>query len=58
MIKRVFSLPPSEARKIRARQLRGSMSIVHDKESYLCYYVDEYENWKPKKRGRKPKIEK
>ena len=55
MIKRVFSLPPSEARKIRARQLRGSMSIVHDKESYLCYYVDEYENWKPKKRGRKSK---
>ena len=53
MIKRVFSLPPAEARKIRGRQLRGSMSTVYDKESYLCYYVDEYENWEPKKRGRK-----
>ena len=32
MIKRVFSLPPAEARKIRGRQLRGSMSTVYDKE--------------------------
>ena len=55
MIKRVFSLPPSEARKIRGRQQRGSMSVIYDDECYLCFDVEEYANWKPLKRGRKTK---
>ena len=54
MIKRVFDLDSSEARKVRARQKKGTMSEIYDDNRYLCYDVGEYENWTPKKPGRKP----
>ena len=55
MIKRVFTLDKSEARKIRARQKNGTMTEIYDDDCYICYDVDEYKKWKPKKVGRKTK---
>lgn len=53
-IKRLFSLSHNEARKIRARQLAGTMSEFYDEEQYLCYSEEEYKSYTGKKRGRKP----
>ena len=55
MIKRVFSLPPAKARKIRARQKNGTMKEIYDDDCFICFDVEEYNNWKPLKRGRKAK---
>lgn len=51
-IKRLISLTHSEACKIRARQLVGTMTEFYDSENYLCYSEEEYKKYKPKKRGR------
>ena len=53
-MKRLIELPLSEASKIRSRQKKGTMSELYDDEDYLCFDEIEYENWKPKKNGRKP----
>ena len=53
-MKRLISLTHSEASKIRSRQKKGTMSELYDDEQYLCYDESEYENWLPKKNGRKP----
>ena len=55
MIKRVYELSKSESAKIRARQKSGTMSEIYDDDCYICFDVDEYQNWKPLKRGRKAK---
>lgn len=55
MIKRVFELDKTEARKIRARQRCGTMEEYYDDDCYICYDTKEYENWRPSKVGRKPK---
>lgn len=55
MIKRVFEMLPTDARKIRARQKNGTMTEIYDDDGFICYDVDEYNSWKPKKRGRKAK---
>lgn len=54
-IKRLISLPHSEACKIRARQLAGTMTEFYDDEQYLCFSEEELKNYKPKKRGRPSK---
>lgn len=56
-MKRLVCLDLAEARKIRGRQLRGSMTELYDEEDYLCYDEEELKNWSPKKRGRKVKRE-
>lgn len=53
MIKRVFSMPHSEAVKIRNRQRKGTMKEIYDDDCYLCFDVEEYANWTPKKSGRR-----
>ena len=55
MIKKVFSMPHSEAVKIRSRQQKGTMKEIFDDDCCICFDVDEYNNWKPKKAGRKTK---
>lgn len=57
-IKRLISLKHSEASKIRSRQLNGTMKEYFDDEKYLCFDEEEYNMWKPKKNGRKPKTKK
>lgn len=54
MILRVFSLPHAEARKIRARQLAGTMKTYLDERGYICYDDEELASYIPKKDGRKP----
>lgn len=54
-MKRLVCLDLAEARKIRGRQLRGSMTELYDDENYLCYDEEELKNWTPLKCGRKPK---
>lgn len=54
MIVRVFALPHAEARKIRARQLVGTMKTYIDERGYICYDDEELANYQPKKDGRKP----
>ena len=51
---RLISLPKSQAVKIRRRQKEGTMTEVFDKEQYLCFIQKEYDEWKPRKVGRKP----
>lgn len=51
---RLNDLPRNDARKIRARQLYGTMKVEYDDQGYICYDEDEYRAWKPKKSGRKP----
>lgn len=53
-IKRLIDLPRNEANKIRARQKAGSMNEYYDDENYLCYSVQELENFQKAKAGRKP----
>lgn len=53
-IKRLIDLPRNEANKIRARQKAGSMNEYYDDKNYLCYSVQELENYKKGKAGRKP----
>lgn len=52
---RLSSLSRSDANKIRERQKKGTMKEYFDKENYLCFDQKEYDNWKPKKVGRKAK---
>lgn len=54
-MKRLIELTHEQARKIRARQLAGTMTELYDEEKYLCFDEKELEKWKPKKVGRKPK---
>lgn len=54
-LKRVISLPHSEAMKIYARINNGTMKEYFDDEEYLCYDKEELKNWKSKKVGRKPR---
>lgn len=56
MIKRICELNKTEASKIRARQKNGTMEEYYDDDCYICYDVDEYKNWKPRKNGRKVKM--
>jgi len=53
---RLNDLPKTQAGKIRARQRRGTMTIVVDEENYVCFIKKEYDEWKPKRAGRKPAI--
>lgn len=52
MIKRVIDA--KEKNLIYSRQQRGRMTQLFDEEGYTCYDEEEFENWKPKKIGRKP----
>lgn len=52
---KLIDLSHNEYRKIRNRQLRGNMKIYYDNLGYICYDRYEYENYKPQKKGRKPK---
>lgn len=54
-IKRLISLPHSEACKIRARQLAGTITELYDADNYLCYSEEELKRYKPRKCGRPPK---
>lgn len=54
-LKRLISLPHSEATKIRERQKAGTMTEFYDDEQYLCYSEEELQSYKPKKRGRPSK---
>lgn len=53
-IKRLIDLSRTEAGKIRARQKAGAMKEYYDEENYLCYSIQELENYKKGKAGRKP----
>lgn len=55
-IVRLIDMTKTDAQKIRARQRQGTMSTVFDKENYLCFIKKEYDEWKPKRAGRKPAI--
>lgn len=52
---RLNDLSRNDARKIRARQIRGRMQVKFDDQNYICYDEDELNAWQSKKRGRKPK---
>lgn len=55
-LKRIAELSRTEASRIRARQNQKTMSVYFDDENYMCFDLDEYNNWKSKKVGRKPKF--
>lgn len=57
-MKRMIDLSPSEAAKIRKRQVNGTMNEYYDDDNYLCFSEEEYANWKPRKCGRKVKSKK
>lgn len=53
MLKRVIDLPTvTEAKKVYERIRRGSMSYHEDSEGYALYDTEEFDNFKPKKKGR------
>lgn len=52
---RLVNLTKSQANKIRERQKKGTMAEHFDSENYLCFDQQEFDNWKPKKVGRKAK---
>lgn len=52
---RLVSLNFSEARKIRARQQKNTMTEHYDEDGYLCFDPKELQTYKPRKSGRKPK---
>ena len=54
-LKRVFAEDRTTARKIRSRQIKGTMKVYFDEQGYICYSKEELDNWQEKKRGRKPK---
>ena len=54
-IKRLITLPHSEAVKIRERQKAGTMTEFYDDERYLCYSEEELKTYKPRKSGRPSK---
>lgn len=54
-LKRLIELNRSEAAKIRARQINGTMTEYYDEEQYLCFDEDELESYKPLKKGRPAK---
>lgn len=54
-VKRLRDLPHYEAEKIRRRQLAGTMMALTDEDGYKCYDEREYESWKPRTAGRKPR---
>lgn len=53
---RVFAGDRILANKIRDRQIKGTMNEYTDEQGYLCYSQQEFDNWKPKKVGRKIKF--
>lgn len=55
-IKRVIELNQTDASKVRARQKAGTMTTYFDDDAYVCFDQSEFENWKPQKRGRQPKL--
>ena len=52
-LERLINLNSTEAKKIRARQKAGTMSVYYDKEKYICYSKKELNVYKPRKKGRK-----
>lgn len=53
---RVFSMNHNTSRTIRHRQCVGTMQEYFDEEGYVCFSKEEFEKWKPRKAGRKPKF--
>lgn len=51
---RLNDLSHNERRKISARQKVGLMN-VYMKDGYMCYSKKEFDNYVPRKAGRKPK---
>ena len=54
-LKRVVEVSRTVAAKIRSRQNNGTMTLYFDNDGYTCFDTEEYDNWKSKKVGRKPK---
>ena len=54
-LKRVIDLPTiNEQKRVYIRINTGTMTRHEDSEGYVLYDTVELENYKPRKRGRKP----